>query len=207
MMCVRLEIAEAQQHTLGVRRARHLRGLVTVLVGLGLLAQGGRFVLMSAQANVQEQRRMMDQAVGAVGEELERLRVDMYSKESAQRLQAQFDGARGAIPRALKQIAAATPSELSLTEMRIDGDVLRLRGIAAHGAAIQAFLERLAQVLPARESALENVQRIEERGSWHDQFLVRIVFDGVTGAPTAAGDGATLRSDSSQEVVKAGKKQ
>jgi hypothetical protein len=188
MIRVQLETEEMHLHTIGVQRARHLTCVIILACAFGLVFRGGQLATGMASHQVKQQRRHAEEALARVVLEVERVRLRERQLAGYQRWQEQVDGARTTVTEALKGVASATPSELSLSEMWIERGGLRLRGVAAHGGAIQEFLNRLAQLLPVKEAALKNVQRIEEQGAWHDQFLIQIHIaderetDGMNGA-------------------------
>ena len=188
MIRVQLETEEMHLHTVGVRRVRHLTCVMTLVCAFSLVFRGGELATGMASREVQQQRRRAEEVLARVAEEVERVRLREQQLASYRRWQGQVDGARTTVTEALKAVASATPSELSLSEMWIEKGVVRLRGVAAHGGAIQEFLDRLAQLLPVKEAALKNVQRLEEQGGWHDQFLIQLHIaneretDGMHGA-------------------------
>lgn len=182
MICVRLETEGMRLHTLGVKRTYHLRLLVVCSCVLVLLSQGGQVGIWWGTQTMQEQRRRADEAAAKANARVESMRSLEQRAGNQRRWQIQVDDARAAVTKYLRVIASAAPLELSLLEMWLEGDSIRLRGIAAHGVAIQDFLDRLATLLPIKEATLKNVQRIEDRAGWHDQFLIQLLLSEGGGA-------------------------
>jgi Tfp pilus assembly protein PilN len=106
--------------------------------------------------------------------ELDARRAELRAHEIRQEQLARVVQIRWNIVAVLEALPFLLPEELSLSEVSVQDQTIRFRGIAGEGRAIQVLIERLRRVFGSSECAVESVRRAHERDRWRDEFAIAI---------------------------------
>jgi Tfp pilus assembly protein PilN len=176
MLYLHLDHEDARIRNLGMWRVGCLRAVACALFLLGPLCWLARLYTSSYQIESSRVQATEEMALRKSVADLEERRAALRTHQRHEEARERAHTARWTVVAALNALEVVLPRDASLTEVALQGAALRLRGIAAHGRAIQVLIESLQQAFVPSQCVLESVRRAEDRRAGHYEFSIAVTF-------------------------------